>query len=37
MTGAIAAMAANVHRQTLQPPSMTFTVPVVNADSSLAR
>jgi hypothetical protein len=27
----------NIHRQTLQPPSITFTVPVVKADSSLAR
>ena len=26
-----------VHRQTLQPPSITLTVPVVKADSSLAR
>ena len=26
-----------VHCQTLQPPSITFTVPVVKADSSLAR
>jgi hypothetical protein len=25
------------HSQTLQPPSITLTVPVVNADSSLAR
>ena len=36
-TGAKAAMADDVHRQTLQPPSITFTVPVVKADSSLAR
>ena len=27
----------NVHDQTLQPPSITFTVPVVKVDSSLAR
>ena len=27
----------NIHRQTLQPPSITFTVPVVKAASSLAR
>ena len=37
MTGARAAMAENIHRQTLQPPSITFTVPVVKAASSLAR